>query len=154
MSVIEDIVKGVVSPLTEPIDIIKDVIGKFSSGKDKMDAELALANLKEESARREHALVLAQLEINKKEAESDIWWKSGGRAFIIFVCGICLAIYYIPQFIVGTILWIMVFAKTGHLEAYPINPDSLFQLTFALLGFGAYKTAEKVTKIINSKISK
>jgi hypothetical protein len=151
MSMIEDVVKGVVSPLATPMEIIKDVIGKFSSGKDKLDAELALAKIAQEKAETETQLALAQVEINKKEAESNSIFTSGGRSFIMWICGAALGLYYIPQFIIATILWIILFIKTGNLQPYPINPDSLFQLVYSLLGFGAYHTAEKITKIINSK---
>lgn len=148
---IEDVVKGVVSPLTTPFEIIKDVIGKFPSGKDKLDAQLAIAKIEQEKAERETQLALAQVEINKKEAESENIFKSGGRPFIMWICGISLALYYVPQFIIATILWVTVFVKTGTLQPYPISPDSLMQLVFSLLGFGLYRTGEKVAKIINSK---
>jgi len=154
MSIIEDVVKGVVAPLGAPLDIIKEIIGKFSSGKDKLDAELALAALADETEKRESALLIAQTELLKKEAESSSWWNSGWHPFIGWVCGTSLALYYVPLFILADILWVTTFLHTGHLEPYPINPDALFQLMWQLLGLGVYHAAPSMVNIIRSKIPK
>lgn len=151
MSIIEDVVKGVTSPLTAPLDVIKEIVGKFSSGKDKLDAELALAKIEEEKAQRETELLNAQIELNKIDAQSISYWNSGWRPAIGWVGALCLALYYIPQFIIATIFWVIVFYKTGMIVPYPIDPTSLIQLICGMLGMAAFRTYEKT---VNSKPAK
>jgi hypothetical protein len=154
MSIIDDVVKGVTAPLTEPISLLREIVSKFSSGKDKIDAELALANIEEEKEKRANELLIAQTALIQKEAQSGSLWNSGWHPFIGWVCGISLALYYIPLFVLASILWVTVFVKTGHLDPYPINPDSLFQLMWQLLGLGIYHAAPQFANILSSKFSK
>lgn len=147
MSIIEDVVKGVVSPLTAPLDVIKEIVGKFSSGKDKLDAELALAKIEDEKAERESQLLAAQIELNKIDAQSMSFWNSGWRPGIGWTCALCLFLFYVPQFVIASIFWVIVFCKTGTIAPYPINPDSLIQLICGMLGMAAFRTYEKSVNI-------
>lgn len=85
----------------------------------------------------------ANKEINLVEAQSDKLFVAGWRPFIGWVCGASLAVYFIPQFIVGTILWAKECFLLGIIRPYPITPEGLFNLVLALLGMAGLRTAEK-----------
>lgn len=72
---------------------------------------------------------------------------NGYRPFIGWVCGICIAIYYIPHFILGNIMWYQAFLKTGMLSPYPISIESLLQLVGVVLGISAFRTFEKIKSV-------
>jgi hypothetical protein len=91
-------------------------------------------------------LIKGQLDINKVEAASPLTFVSGGRPFVIWVCGSGLAV----QFVIGPLI-----AWGSALFEHPIVPPSLdmsamMPLLFGLLGVGTMRTIEK----LNDKASK
>ena len=87
---------------------------------------------------------LAQIELNKIEASHRSIFVAGGRPFILWVCGVSLAFYFIPQFALGAYLWTRQVLTTGELMAYPVAADGLYELVFGMLGLGAFRTVEKL----------
>ncbi len=87
---------------------------------------------------------LAQIELNKIEASHRSIFVAGGRPFILWVCGVSLAFYFIPQFALGAYLWTRQVLTTGELVAYPVAADGLYELVFGMLGLGAFRTVEKL----------
>lgn len=81
----------------------------------------------------EQALQLAQIELNKAEAQSGSLFVAGWRPALGW-CG-ALAVFY--QFLFRPI-------ATGlGLDMPEIDATALWPLMFGLLGFGAYRTVEK-----------
>lgn len=89
----------------------------------------------------------AQWEINKIEAQHKSWFVAGWRPAIGWVCALSLASYYIPQFVLGSILWAMQCWHTRTISPYPLDIQGLMGLVTSLLGMGALRTIEKFGKV-------
>lgn len=76
---------------------------------------------------------------------------SGYRPFIGWLSGICLGLYFIPYFILGAIMWISTFIKTGVILPYPVNAASLLELIGTILSLSAIRTYEKIKKVHKQK---
>lgn len=116
----------------------------------KMAAQLEVMKLNQagEFKQLEADLQMAQgqMEINKAEALSDDPFRAGWRPFIGWACGFAFAV----QFVIGPLAsWIA--AMYGHPVVFPeMDMATMMPLLFGMLGLGAYRTYEKVTKIRNS----
>lgn len=114
----------------------------------KAAAQLELMKLSQagEFKQLEAELQLAQgqIDINKIEAASDDPFKSGWRPFIGWVCGSGMA----TQFVIGPWgTWIINVAYNKNVPFPEMDMSQMLPLVFALLGLGAYRSYEKVTKI-------
>lgn len=86
-------------------------------------------------------LALGQMEVNKAEAASSDPFTSRARPFILWICGCSLAYAALiePLARFAATVWF------GYKGDFPVlNTDITLQLLFALLGLGAYRTAEKI----------
>lgn len=86
------------------------------------------------------AITTAQSDINKVEAASTNWFVAGGRPFIMWICGVTLALNYVvgPIFTWGA-------AVIGHPCPFPqLDIGSLMPLLFGMLGLGTLRTTEKI----------
>lgn len=83
---------------------------------------------------------LAQIDVNKTEAESPDFFRSGWRPFVGWICGIGLGV----QFLVGPLAtWVAGLA--GHPLAFPaLDMGTLMTLLAGMLGLGTLRTAEKI----------
>lgn len=99
--------------------------------------------------------------LNEMNAASGSIFLAGWRPFIGWVSGFGLAAYFLPQYTMGSIVWLraawlcMPYMKDGALivpqiPAYPVSPDGLLNLVGALLGIGLMRTYEK-HKGVNNK---
>lgn len=137
MSILDMILGSGGDALAKPIDAVGNVLSKVvTTDKDRLAAEQAMEIL------RQHPHEL-QVEINKLEAQSTSLFKGGWRPYIGWICGTCIALYYIPQFLLADYLWFTQCLQQTKLLPFPINPDGLMQLVYLLLGFGAYRSVEK-----------
>lgn len=86
------------------------------------------------------AITTAQSDINKVEAASTNWFVAGGRPFIMWVCGVTLALNYV----VGPIFtWLAM--VVGHPCPFPkLDIESLMPLLVGMLGLGTLRTQEKI----------
>jgi hypothetical protein len=88
----------------------------------------------------ETQLAMGQMEINKVEAGSDSFFKSGWRPAVGWTCvfGLVYQFAFLP--------FASFFLEVNHVAAkLPVmNLDTLMTLLFGLLGLGAYRTVEKV----------
>lgn len=109
----------------------------FTSDEERMEAERLAAEIQQRPT-------AAQWETNKIEAGHRSIWVAGWRPAIGWVCAASLASYYIPQFIMGSVLWSIQCWQTGHVVAYPLSIEGLMGLVSSLLGLGAMRTYEKV----------
>lgn len=77
-------------------------------------------------------LMIAQLEVNKVEAQSKSVFVSGWRPFIGWVCGLGLAYNVIAAPFLG--IWF---------NASPVASDYLYPVLMGILGLGGFRTFEK-----------
>ena len=84
-------------------------------------------------------VILAQLEINAKEAESSSLFVAGWRPFVGWICG--AGLFY------ATIM-VNLFSWLSTAKGWPLPPkvdtDTLLYVLGALLGIGGLRTIEKV----------
>lgn len=91
-----------------------------------------------------HTEILAQIEVNKVEAQHASIFVAGWRPFIGWVCGISLATYYIPRTVLSAALWTWSCLKTGALVPYPDMPlGDLLSLLGGMLGLGIIRQIGK-----------
>jgi hypothetical protein len=126
MGVLDKLLGGAAA---QPIEAVGNVLDKlFTSEEEKLDKQALLTKLAQQPN-------LAQVELNKVEAQHRSTFVAGARPFILWVCGFGLA----NSFIVNPwIQWIT--NKPG-----PVLPlDVMSDLVIAMLGLGALRTVEKL----------
>ena len=134
MSIITKIFGGAAA---QPIEAIGNVLtGVFGDKGEKMTHQEIMAKLALKPT-------MAQVELNKIEAQSRHWFVASWRPSIGWVCSISLACYFIPQYLLGSYLWVRQCLSTGELVSYPLGVEGLMELVLALLGLGIMRSAEK-----------
>jgi hypothetical protein len=108
----------------------------FTSDEERLKHEEAIKKLEGDSEQR-------QVDINKLDAQSKNKYQSGWRPTIGWVCGISLAMFYIPMYTLAAILWVKVCWQTQTIQPYPVSASSLMELVFVLLGWSGLRTYEK-----------
>lgn len=126
MGVLDKLLGGAAA---QPIEAVGNVLDKlFTSEEEKLDKQALLTKLAQQPN-------LAQVELNKVEAQHRSTFVAGARPFILWVCGFGLA----NSFIVNP--WIQwVTSKPG--PALPLEVMS--DLVIAMLGLGTLRTVEKL----------
>jgi hypothetical protein len=129
------------------LDGVGDLAGKLRTaitGEISADkkAEIEVLTLQLDSAAQ-----LAQTSINQAEASNPSLLVSGGRPFIIWVCGIGLAWKFIVE---PTLLWILVITHSTITTLPKIDASELLPLVTTLLGLGGYRMYEKVKGVARS----
>jgi len=119
---------GILSALIGPVTGLLDKFIPDADTKVKLAHEIATM-----AENQHHDSLMAQIEINKVEAQSDKWWKAGARPFIMWTCGLALCNNYIiapyvEYFGGGTIT---------------LDVEGLYPLMLGLLGLGTMRTVEK-----------
>lgn len=135
-SIVSDIVSSTFG------DMFQKVVGSF-----KADPTKAL-ELQAQLAQAEQALkaklvdqISQQIAVDQAEAESKSTFVAGWRPFIGWVCGSAIAIEYI----IGPLAnWAFVLAGKKDLVFPSININALWPLITGMLGFGGFRTYEKV----------
>lgn len=85
-----------------------------------------------------------QMQINLAEAQHKSVFVAGWRPGIGWILAISLGAYYIPQFIVASILWVKTCWEVNQILPYPIKDISgLTQLILGMLGLAGMRTIEK-----------
>jgi hypothetical protein len=130
---------GLGTATAAPIDAIGNIISKvYTTEGEKLSAQEMIERLRQNPQ-------LWTFELNKLNALDLRLFNSGWRPFIGWICGICVGLYYIPQFILAAYLWLVMCLEAHGIVPYPIDPTSLMQLVYLMLGFGAYRCLETVT---------
>jgi hypothetical protein len=112
----------------------------FTSTEEKAQAAAIMAKIKQQPA-------ILQAELNKLEAQHRSVFVAGWRPAIGWVCAMSLLVYFVPQFIIASVVWVKIIAEAGwtELPPYPADPSALFELVIAMLGMGALRTVEKMS---------
>jgi len=133
---IAEVVRGVFEGTVKPI------LDKFmTDASQRMEAELMFY-------KQAHEVNLAQIGVNKEEAQSQSLFVSGWRPFVGWVCGGSFAYAVVG---VGVGNWIL--AVIGVFTGHPIPPlerpdlTLVFELLLGLLGLGAMRTYEKLNNV-------
>lgn len=85
--------------------------------------------------------------LNTVEARHRSIFVAGWRPWIGWVAGACIALFYIPQFAMGTYLWYHACLSANSLVSYPIDAAHLFELVATLLGMSGLRTFEKLSGV-------
>ncbi len=88
----------------------------------------------------ESKLKMAQMDVNKTEAQHKSIFVAGWRPFIGWISGSALAYNYIVQ----PILFVWLSAAGISVEMPQLDIGTLMMLMGGMLGFGAFRTFEKV----------
>lgn len=107
----------------------------------KDEAKLKLLELQQAGQLKQEEfdtqLAQGQIDINKIEAQSEGWFKSGWRPLIGYICA--LSFFY--DFIARP----LIIGFTG--KIFPaLDSATLTSLTFGLLGLGAFRSFDKIIK--------
>ena len=120
------------------IPSVTGILDKVVEDKDQK-AKLAheIATLAEKQA---HEAAMAQVEVNKAEAQHRSIFVAGWRPFIGWVCGTALAYHFVlAPFIVFGVAWYG--AEIPALPAFDM--DSLMTVLLGMLGLGGMRSFEK-----------
>ena len=112
---------------------------------DKAAAERAKADMETALVKAANEAAMAQVEVNKIEAGHASVFVAGWRPFIGWVCGVALALYYVPMFIIGMGLWVWACLEAGAMVPRPeLGVAEIIGLVMAMLGLGGLRTFEKL----------
>ena len=126
------------SILTALIGPITGLLDKFIPDKTEL-AKLSheIATMGEKAA---HETVMAQIEVNKVSASSPNLFVSGGRPFIIWVCGFA----FLYNVLLFPIIQFMVVMIMDNPPVLPVLPSEMLTATMGgLLGLGGMRSWEK-----------
>ena len=130
------------SAAAEPINAIKELVDvAFTSDEEKLDKHILMQRILQ-------APQMAQLEQNKVEAQHSSKYVAGWRPYIGYIAGTCIGLFYIPQLILANYLWYNECIRLQAMVPFPMSDKSLMELVYVLLGFGAYRTAEKIMRAV------
>ena len=119
--------------------ILGNVLDRFFPDKEKAaEAQRAI-----ESALLENAaqINLAQIEVNKAEAQHRTIFVAGWRPFIGWVCGIALAWHFVG---VPVTIFFIAWAGAEVPERPAFDMNSLMTVLMGMLGLGGLRTFEKM----------
>lgn len=112
-----------------PVTAVGNVLDAlFTSDEEKLDKKIVMQRLAQQPG-------LAQVELNKVEAQHRSLFVAGWRPFIGWVCGVGLLFMFLANPILQ---WLS--AKPGP----ELPEDIILELVIALLGLGALRTFEKM----------
>lgn len=126
-------------------DLANKVFDKiFPDPESKLRAQMEMFKLQQSGElavlNAETQMAMGQLEINKVEAGSDSFFKSGWRPAVGWTCVFGLVYQFV--FLPFATFFLEVNQVAAKLPS--MNLDTLMTLLFGLLGLGAYRTVEKV----------
>lgn len=108
------------------------------------------AELLDKAIEAEAALKMGQVQVNIAEAQHKSIFVAGWRPMIGWVGGLALACYFIPQYLLASVLWVKYCWAAQAISAFPVpEPGGLIELVGLMLGVGALRTIEKI-KGVNS----
>ncbi len=99
------------------------------------DFDLKIAEIADKADERETSLIQGQIDVNKAEASNSNLFVAGARPFIVWVCGIGIAI----EFVVRPLAVAVGAALFPHIDS-----NLLLGLLVPILGLGTMRTVEKM----------
>lgn len=133
--------------ITALLPIVSDVIDRVIP--DKEAAAKAKLEMQASMMANEHAITLAQLEINKEEAKSDNIFVSGWRPAVGWLGVLALLWVYIIH---PLLAWASI--NLGWQAPPEVDTTVILQILTGLLGFGALRTFEKTKGVARESLKK
>lgn len=123
--------------IAEPIEAVGNVVDKlFTSDEERLDKQAVLERLRQQPN-------LAQIELNKVEAQHRSVFVAGWRPFIGWVCGVALAWHFM---LFDILVWVQInFLPETTQVPQLTGTEQLLSVVVALLGLGGLRTFEKLT---------
>jgi len=123
------------SQAAAPIEAVGNVLdGLFTSDEEKLDKQIIMQRLAQKPS-------LAQIELNKIEAQHRSIFVAGWRPFIGWVCGIALFYNFVIRDIIA---WFLAQSGSHYSPPPELAMEHLMTVLLALLGLGGLRTAEKL----------
>jgi len=133
------IIKDIINP-------VADLLGKFIPDQtEKLKLAHEIATLAQKQA---HENAMAQVEVNKIEAQHSSVFVAGWRPFIAWCCGIGLCYNFI---LYPLLLWVVALYQLN-ITPPPLFSDNLMELVMGILGLGAMRTYEKFKGVERNKL--
>lgn len=126
MSILSNILSSNVS---QPVEVVGNVLDKlFTSDEERLDKKILIERLRQQPA-------LAQVALNKVEAQHRSLFVAGWRPSLGWICALGLAF----TFLINPVLqWL-----TGQ-PGPELPTDIMLELVLGMLGLGALRTVEKL----------
>ena len=117
---------------------VTGILGKFIEDKDAKNAMAhEIATMAEKAA---HEAAMAQVEVNKAEAQHKSIFVAGWRPFVGWTCGVALAYH----FVLAPLILFGVGVSGYEIPALPeFDMGSLMTVLMGMLGLGGLRTYEK-----------
>lgn len=136
-----------------PIGLAEDVVKLIDGVFDRLAPDTNTRNAEKmafvEALRSmEERLAAGQQEINKVEASHASLFVAGARPALLWICDICIALYYIPMFILGATMWLVTFIQSCETGCFiPPKPElgiaEIMALVATLLGSVGFRSLDK-----------
>lgn len=124
--------------LKAAMPVIGDVIDRLFPDSEKR--ELARLEIQAKLQDSLNQLDLAQMEVNKAEAQNASMFVAGWRPFVGWTCGVAFAYHFILQPLLAFLM-----ASAGHEVKMPqFDMGELMTVLMGMLGLGGLRTAEKI----------
>ena len=118
------------------LNMIANIIDKVAGHVDKFTLD------KEEKAQLIQEINKAQIEVNKIEAGSTSFFKSGWRPFVGWTCGVALCYHFVLQPMLAFLL-----SASGYDVVLPqFDMSTLTTVLMGMLGLGGMRSFEKVKR--------
>lgn len=128
---------------TKLLDYIPDPAEKERAAREFQDKLLALAQATDQQ----------QAEVDRAEAGSASLFVAGWRPAVGWVCAACLALYYLPSFVIGEGFWIEACWRAHGVTPRPeLGIGDVTGLLASLLGIGTLRTVEKLQGVARHKL--
>ena len=129
----------------DPISTVLDIGGKILDRviPDTNAREKAKQDLEKAINDQDFQIVLAQLAVNAKEAESENIFKSGWRPFVGWTCGVAFALHFVGIPLCNVILVGISYKAI----VIPFDMGTLMTVLGGLLGLGGMRTYEKINAV-------
>lgn len=128
--------------VTGLLPVLKGILDRVIP--DTAEAERVRVQMEAELLQAASQESMAQIEVNKIEASHSSIFVAGWRPFIGWVCGISLALLYIPTAVIGTALWAWACVEAGAIVPRPeLGTAEVVALVLSLLGMSTLRSREK-----------
>lgn len=123
------------STATQPIEAIGNILDSlFTSTEEKLDKKIIMLRLAQKPN-------IAQIELNKIEAQHRSIFVSGWRPAVGWVCALALLYSFILRDIIS---WIMIINGVEHPPPPELAMEHLMTVLLSLLGLGGFRSVEKM----------